>query len=117
MPSPQVMLMSNRPQPNYNMSIVNQPPNSVERLYVQKGQAPLPSLADQSQNQQSKKNLAYINISGDGAKPVGYLGLKKAEKDLIMRRYKYNHHVSDHIQRVALIYGNSQAAPSQGGQY
>jgi len=36
---------------------------------------------------------------------VGYLGLKKAEKDLIMRRYKYNHHASDHIQRVAMIYG------------
>jgi hypothetical protein len=64
-------------------------------------------LNDGGINVKSKKNLAYINISGDGAKPVGYLGLKKAEKDLIMRRYKYNHHGSDHIQRVALIYGNS----------
>lgn len=36
---------------------------------------------------------------------MGHLGLKKAEKDLIMRRYKYNH-VNDNIQRVALIYGN-----------
>ena len=69
----------------------------------------LPSLADQQNHSQSRKNLAYINITGDGAKPVGYLGLKKAEKDLIMRRYKYNHHVSDHIQRVALIYGNPHA--------
>jgi len=40
--------------------------------------------------------MAYINITGAGAKPVGVIGLKKAEKDLIMRRYKYNHH-SDHI--------------------
>lgn len=55
------------------------------------------SLADSQINAQSKKNLAYINISGEGAKPVGYLGLKKAEKDLIMRRYKQNHHGSDHI--------------------
>jgi len=48
---------------------------------------------------------------------VGYLGLKKAEKDLIMRRYKYNHHVSDNIQRVALIYGNpySGGSGSHGG--
>jgi hypothetical protein len=52
----------------------------------------------------SKKNLAYISISGEGAKPVGTIGLKKVEKDLIMRRYKYNHQ-TDHIQRVALIYG------------
>jgi hypothetical protein len=42
-------------------------------------------------NTTSKKNLAYINITSEGAKPVGPIGLKKAEKDLIMRRYKYNH--------------------------
>ena len=36
----------------------------------------------------SRKDLAYINITGEGSKPVGVLGLKKAEKDLIMRRYK-----------------------------
>lgn len=52
-----------------------------------------------------KNNMAYINISGEGARPVGHLGLKKAEKDLIMRRYKYNH-MNDNIQRVALIYGH-----------
>ena len=52
----------------------------------------------------SKKNLAYINITGEGAKQVGPIGLKKAEKELILRRYKYNHNV-DNIQRVALIYG------------
>lgn len=50
--------------------------------------------------------MAYINIIGEGAKPVGVIGLKKAEKDLIMRRYKYNH-VGDNISRVALIYGNN----------
>lgn len=38
-----------------------------------------------------RSNMAYVNISTDGAKPVGPIGLKKAEKDLIMRRYKYNH--------------------------
>lgn len=42
-------------------------------------------------NTTSKKNLAYINISGEGARLVGPIGLKKAEKDLILRRYKYNH--------------------------
>jgi len=52
----------------------------------------------------TKKNLAYINITGEGAKPVGPIGIKKAEKELILRRYKYNH-PSDNIQRVAMIYG------------
>jgi hypothetical protein len=55
-------------------------------------------------NTTSKKNLAYINITSEGAKPVGPIGLKKAEKDLIMRRYKYNHQ-QESMQRVALIYG------------
>jgi hypothetical protein len=36
--------------------------------------------------------MAYINITGEGAKVVGPIGLKKVEKDLILRRYKYNHH-------------------------
>lgn len=52
--------------------------------------------------------MAYVNISSDGAKPVGPIGLKRAEKELIMRRYnsKYNHHnANDNIHRVALIYG------------
>jgi hypothetical protein len=57
----------------------------------------LPGLPSLGENGQSRKNIAYINISGEGAKPVGYLGIKKAEKDLIMRRYKYNHHASDPI--------------------
>lgn len=89
---------------------------SPERIYIHKGPPPLPSLA--GDNQQSKKNLAYINISGDAAKPVGSLGLKKVEKDLIMRRYKYNHHnQNDHLQRVAMIYGASpgQVAPGVNG--
>ena len=46
-------------------------------------------------NTTSKKNLAYINITGEGAKPVGPIGLKKAEKELILRRYKYNHNVDN----------------------
>jgi hypothetical protein len=36
--------------------------------------------------------MAYVNISSDGAKPVGPIGLKRAEKDLIMRRYKNAYH-------------------------
>lgn len=33
-----------------------------------------------------------------------------------MRRYKYNHHVSDHIQRVALIYGNPHSSSNSHNQ-
>jgi len=57
--------------------------------------------------------LAYINVTGEGAKPVGYL--KKAEKDLINRRYKYNYHQNDQIQRVAMIYGNNSTGQASGG--
>lgn len=53
--------------------------------------------------------MAYVNISSDGAKPVGPIGLKRAEKELIMRRYnsKYhnNHNANDNIHRVAQVYG------------
>ena len=56
----------------------------------------------------NNQNMAYVNISSDGAKPVGPIGLKRAEKELIMRRYKYNHHQNDSINRVALIYGQQQ---------
>jgi hypothetical protein len=102
--------------------MANRPGNisgSVERIYVHKnGVTPLsvqnnsnPYIANPLNVQltydnqtTSKKNLAYINISGEGARAVGHLGLKKVEKDLIMRRYKY--HMNDNIQRVALIYGN-----------
>lgn len=58
-------------------------------------------------NSASKKNMAYINITGEGAKAVGPIGLKKAEKDLILRRYKYTHHPNQQeaMQRVQLIYG------------
>ena len=38
----------------------------------------------------TSKKIAYINITGD-SRPVGPIGIKKTEKDLIMRRYKYNH--------------------------
>jgi hypothetical protein len=53
----------------------------------------------------NNQSMAYVNISSDGAKPVGPIGLKRAEKELIMRRYKYNHHQNDNMNRVALIYG------------
>lgn len=39
----------------------------------------------------SMPNMAYIGVTQDGSQPVGPMGIKKAEKDLIMRRYKYNH--------------------------
>jgi hypothetical protein len=32
-------------------------------------------------------NMAYINISREDNRPVGPLGLKKAEQELIKRRY------------------------------
>ena len=32
--------------------------------------------------------MALINVSSDGNRPVGPLGLKKAEQELIKRRYK-----------------------------
>lgn len=51
-----------------------------------------------------------LNILSDGNKPVGPIGLKKAEKELIMRRYKYNNqHPSDNINR---IYGQQKESPN-----
>jgi len=32
-----------------------------------------------------------VGVIGDGAMEIGSLGLNKAEKELIMRRYKANH--------------------------
>ena len=49
--------------------------------------------------------MAYVNISSEGAKPLGPNGLKRAEKELIMRRYKNPYHHNDNINRVAMIYG------------
>jgi hypothetical protein len=48
-------------------------------------------------------NIAYVNISSEGAKPSGPF-LKKAEKDLIMRRGGYKNY-NDGMNRVAIIYG------------
>jgi hypothetical protein len=61
----------------------------------------------------SNQNMAYVNISSEGAKPIGPIGLKKAEKDLIMRRYKNAYHQNDNINRVALIYGQQPQYNSQ----
>ena len=36
-------------------------------------------------NINSNNGMAYVNISSDGNKPVGPIGLKRAEKELIMR--------------------------------
>jgi len=51
-------------------------------------------------------NMAYVNVSSEGAKQAGPF-LKKAEKDLIMRRGGYRNHYNDSINRVALIYGQN----------
>ena len=37
--------------------------------------------------------MAYINISSDGQRLVGPLGIKKAEQELIKRRYKQHHYI------------------------
>lgn len=37
--------------------------------------------------------MAYINISNDGQRLVGPLGIKKAEQELIKRRYKQHHYI------------------------
>lgn len=44
--------------------------------------------------------MALININSEGNRPVGPLGLKKAEHELIKRRYKQHHYnvSSDHHQ-------------------
>lgn len=59
--------------------------------------------------------MAYINISSDGQRLVGPLGLKKAEQELIKRRYKYQHYSNnDQISRVALVYGQGNSHGSVG---
>ena len=57
--------------------------------------------------------MAYINISSDGQRLVGPLGLKKAEQELIKRRYKYSYN-QDSISRVALVYGQPHGGGSVG---
>ena len=53
----------------------------------------------------NQQNLAYVNVSKAGNEPVGPIGLKRAEKELIMRRYKNAYMQNDSMNRVALIYG------------
>ena len=60
--------------------------------------------------------MAYINISSDGQRLVGPLGLKKAEQELIKRRYKYSYNNNDNISRVALVYGQPHASGSVGSR-
>ena len=79
------------------------------------GRLHAPHRIHQNQNY-NPQNMAYVNISSDGAKPVGPIGLKRAEKELIMRRYKY-HHQNDNINRVALIYGQQHPQFNSHDQY
>ena len=57
----------------------------------------------------SKINMAYLNVSGDQAQPVGPIGLKKVEKELIMRRYNqakyHDQYPHNNLNRVAMVYG------------
>ena len=50
--------------------------------------------------------MIQLNVSSEGAKPVGPVGPKRAEKELIMRRYKYNHS-NDTNNRLSLVYGSN----------
>ena len=61
-------------------------------------------------------NMAYINISSDGQRLVGPLGLKKAEQELIKRRYKYSYNNNDSISRVASVYGQPNIGGSVGNR-
>lgn len=126
MSSPSQLMMANR-QPYSNAG-------SIERIYINRPQQALQGLSNPYLKEAqmyvsgvspqemsgglpitaSKKSLNYINITGD-ARPTGVLGIKKAEKDLIMRRYKYNHQMNDNIQRVALIYGQPSSNQQLGG--
>jgi hypothetical protein len=48
--------------------------------------------------------MAYVNVTSEGAKPSGPF-LKRAEKDLIMRRGGGYRNHQDSLNRVAVIYG------------
>ncbi len=65
--------------------------------------------------------MAYIQISNDGQRPVGPLGIKKVEQDLIKRRYKQQQYLNNypplndiHLQkyngvaRLSSVYGASR---------
>ena len=55
--------------------------------------------------------MAYIGVTNDGAQNVNAaIGLRKAEKELIMRRYNAQHqgqHRATSLNRVALAYGQN----------
>lgn len=69
--------------------------------------------------------MAYIQVTSDNSRPVGPLGIKKAEQDLIRRRYKQTYNMNDlpvgppgannpHLQRnngiarLSNVYGNRE---------
>lgn len=55
---------------------------------------------------QLSKNMAYLNVSSEGAQPSGPF-LKRAEKDLIMRRGGYKQHlIHNDVNRMAMVYGS-----------
>ena len=87
--------------PNHHAALKRKPPvHKQNRKHVdlynpadlQQSSQMLPNVVSNNDLRRNPNNMAYVNISSDGAKPVGPIGLKRAEKELIMRRYKYNHH-------------------------
>jgi len=55
---------------------------------------------------QINKNMAYIGVTENGASPVNAaIGLKRAEKELIMRRYNAQNNRINSLNRVAVAYG------------
>jgi hypothetical protein len=50
--------------------------------------------------------MAYINIGTEGHRPVGPLGIKKAEQELIKRRYKQQHYVQSPEMQEAMNAAN-----------
>lgn len=63
------------------------------------------------------QQMAYINISSDGYRPVGPLGLKKAEQDLIKRRYKQSYQNVDYTREQQSYSINQEPQRRQNYKY
>ena len=64
---------------------------------------------EQLSHSYNPNGLALINVSQEHAKAVGPMGIKRAEQELIRRRYnnKQNHHgYQIESNRHGLYYGN-----------
>jgi len=58
-------------------------------------------------------NMALININREGSQPVGPLGIKKVEQELIKRRYKQPYisqadlSLNPQASRISQVYGGA----------